>query len=250
MARVAAADYDITNTVYVNYRNSQGVAQPLLTSSTTFTVTEPGEPVPPPPAPNTVVVSIFDTSGRLIRTIVVTTAAEGITVSSAGNGQGGTALAGGAGIRIVLSDGTVVVWDGRDAGGLPVPSGLYTVRVSDSNPDGRETVSTATVAVTRPYERVIEAGVVVPNPADEAVWIGFRLADTTGRVEIKIYNIAAELVFSVDAPGTARSYRWDLRNRQGSRVAAGLYVVVVEAAGAMGGRKDRMIMKLAVEDGR
>jgi hypothetical protein len=97
---------------------------------------------------------------------------------------------------------------------------------------------------------VIETATMVPNPADEAAWVSFRLADTTGAVDLKIYNVAGELVFKGELPGTARSYRWDLRNRSGTRVAAGLYVIVLEATDATGVRKDRMIMKLAVQDKR
>jgi flagellar hook assembly protein FlgD len=196
------------------------------------------------------VVSIFDTSGRLIRTLAVAATAEGVTLSSVGDGSGHASLAAGAGVAIVLSDGTRIVWDGRDDAGRPVPNGLYTVRLSDPLPDGRERVTTATIAVTRPYEHVIETAVMVPNPADEVAWLSFRLADATGSVDVKIYNVAGELVFKGAAPGTARSYRWDLRNRSGTRVAAGLYVVVVEAADSTGTAKDRAILKLAVEGGR
>ncbi|MEK7474569.1 MAG: FlgD immunoglobulin-like domain containing protein [Candidatus Coatesbacteria bacterium] len=251
LAALAGASYDITNTAYVNCRNSAGVAQPPVSSSTSFTVTDGTIVVPPPPLPaNAVVVSIFDTSGRLIRTLAVEATDEGVTLRSVGDGSGHASLAAGAGVAIVLSDGTRILWDGRDGSGIPVPNGLYTVRLSDVRPDGREVVSTATVAVTRPYERVIETAVMVPNPADEVAWISFRLADATGTVDVRIYNVAGELVAKGSAPGTARSYRWDLRNRSGTRVTPGLYVVVLEATDSTGVRKDRAIMKLAVERGR
>jgi len=249
LAPGTAAGYDITNTAYVNYTNSLGVAQPTQSSSTSFTVTEPSIVVPPGPS-NPVVVSIFDSSGRLVRALTAVATAEPVTLGSVGDGAGRASLANGAAVVIVLSDGTRIAWDGRDARGSPVPTGIYTVRLSDSMPDGREEISTATIAVTRPFERVIEAATMVPNPADEAAWLSFRLADTSGTVDVRIYNVAGELVFKAALPGIARSYRWDLRNRSGTRVAAGLYVVVVEAADSTRTRKDRAILKLAVEGGR
>jgi flagellar hook assembly protein FlgD len=68
----------------------------------------------------------------------------------------------------------------------------------------------------------------------------------SSEVEVRIYNIAGELVHRGSASGMARSYRWDLRNRSGTMVTSGLYVVVLEANDPARGAKDRAIMKLAV----
>jgi flagellar hook assembly protein FlgD len=171
--------------------------------------------------------------------------AEVVTLLAAGDGTG-TAELGAAGLEIVLSDGTRLRWDGRDAGGALVPNGSYIVRVTSRLPDGRERVSSAVVAVSRAYVRVIEEGVLVPNPAAEAVWISYRLADAAANLEVRIYTVAGELVYKGNSPGTARSFRWDLRNRNGERVADGLYVIELRATDPATGLPDRRILKLAV----
>ena len=107
-------------------------------------------------------------------------------------------------------------------------------------------VSTASFAYARPYRDVIEAATLVPNPATESVWLSYRLATTAATIDVRIFNVSGELVFKGAAPGTARSYRWDLRNADGRRVTDGLYVVVLEAVDPVTLARDRRVLKLAV----
>ncbi len=205
----------------------------------------PGTVVTPPPppvgGPIRLVVTVFDASGRAIRTVVDRMIPAVVTLAAV-EADPGTPGA----ITFILSDGTRLAWDGRDAGGAPVPNGMYTVRVTDRLPDGRESVSTASFAYTRPFQDVIEVATLVPNPATESVWLSYRLASTAATVDIRIYNVAGELVFKGWTPGTARQYRWDLRNAAGERVADGMYVVVLEATDPLTLARDRQVLKLAV----
>lgn len=98
----------------------------------------------------------------------------------------------------------------------------------------------------RPYEKIIEYAILVPNPANEVVWISYRLAATFGDVKVRIYAVSGEHIYTGSAPGTMTSFKWDLRNSRGTRVAQGLYVVVLEAGDSWTGKRDRTILKLAV----
>ena len=204
-------------------------------------------PPPPPPAggPIRLVVTVYDVSGRAVRTVTDRMVAANVSLAAVEAGGGAAAATPGA-IVFVLSDGTRLVWDGREEGGAPVPNGMYTVRVTDRQPDGRELVTTASFAYARPFQDVIEAAMLVPNPATETVWLSYRLASTAATVDIRIYNVAGELVFRGRASGTTRSYPWDLRNAAGQRVTDGLYVVVLEATDPLTLSRDRQVLKLAV----
>ncbi|MBU0702003.1 T9SS type A sorting domain-containing protein [bacterium] len=77
-----------------------------------------------------------------------------------------------------------------------------------------------------------------PNPFQTGVWFPYELAESSA-IEIKIYNIAGELVQRLE-PGmqSAGSYvtndkavYWDGRNQSGERVANGIYVYMFRAGG-------------------
>ncbi len=193
------------------------------------------------------ILSLYDSSGRLVITVLDSMIAAPVGILSVGEGERNLALARGASLSIVLSDGTVVKWDGRDEMGNPVANGIYTVKAVSILPDGRISQATLSFSLTREFEKLIESALLAPNPAKDVAWVGFKLASTLGEVEVKIYTVAGEMVYSAKLPGTAASFKWDLRNAQGSRVGAGLYLVVIEAFDSWSGKHDRRILKLAVE---
>jgi hypothetical protein len=67
-------------------------------------------------------------------------------------------------------------------------------------------------------------------------------------VDVKVYDVAGELVYRGEAEGTAVAFRWDLRNRSGDRVAPGLYLVVLDVHDLLNGGRERVIRKLAVQN--
>jgi hypothetical protein len=112
---------------------------------------------------------------------------------------------------------------------------------------GAQQVTTATFTLARAYGTLITSAQLVPNPADEVAWIAFSLASTSATVTVKVYDVAGVLVHTGTAPGTARSYRWPLKNQLGTAVAEGMYAVVLEAYDPVTGDRQREIRKLAVE---
>ena len=123
---------------------------------------------------------------------------------------------------------------------------MYTVRSICTQSDGRQLVATVTFTLSRPYEKVIEYAVLVPNPANEVMWISYRLAVTFGDVKVRIYTVSGEHIYTGSVPGTMTSFKWDLRDSRGTRVAQGLYFVVLEAGDPWTGKRDRTMLKLAV----
>ena len=236
----------VANSAMATFTDQGGKAAPPVPATVTVTVNpKEGQPV----KDVRVVVSVYDSTGRLVRVISTFQAAQA---------EGGITLADGSGIArpgdgepvlFRVSEGTVVPWDGRDSGGALAPNGAYTIRAVSTMPDGREKQAWATFTLFRPYKSLIVAALLVPNPASSVAWVGFSLASTTATVRVKVYNVAGELLLEGTLPGTARFFKWDLRNRQGSRVADGLYVIALEAEDSATGRRDRKMLKLAVGGG-
>ena len=73
--------------------------------------------------------------------------------------------------------------------------------------------------------------IVFPNPyrpgsggAYDASNITFR--NLTQKVKIRIFNIAAELVKTIDYDGQTGQLAWDARNDDGQKVASGVYIYI------------------------
>jgi uncharacterized repeat protein (TIGR01451 family) len=194
------------------------------------------------------IVEVFDVTGRLVRTLADRRVYAAAGVASVGNGSGAVRIDTASPAVIMLTDGTRLTWDGLDSTGMRLPNGIYVVRATAEYPDGRRAVATNTFTLARAYERLVESVILVPNPAAEAAWISLGLASSLSTVEVRIYNVAGELVFKGSIPGTARSWRWDLRNGRGYKVASGLYVIALDVRDEMTGARERVIRKLAVSD--
>ena len=77
-----------------------------------------------------------------------------------------------------------------------------------------------------------------PNPFNSSTWISYRLADP-GPVRLTIYNALGQPVRTlVDQFHVAGEYRvsWDARDRQGSAVAAGVYITRLQYPGGVQSR--------------
>ncbi|MGH2569648.1 MAG: peptide-N-glycosidase F-related protein [bacterium] len=85
--------------------------------------------------------------------------------------------------------------------------------------------------VARPAGLVLEQN--VPNPAVHTTLIGYSI-DRPGPVRLLVYDASGRLVREVqrgNTPAGEHSYRWDGRDAEGRRVAAGTFFYVVEAGG-------------------
>ena len=240
------ASFGAANEAMALYKDFSGTPAPPVRATVTVTVNPKGGQ---PARDVQVVVSVYDSTGRLVRVVGSLMAAQAAGGISLADGSGIAKPGDGEAIVFRLSDGTVLRWDGFDSGGALAPNGAYTVRVVSRIPGGQEKTAWATFTLFRPYKSLIVTALLVPNPASSVAWVAFSLASTTATVRVKVYTVAGELLLEGELPGTARAFRWDLRNRQGSRVSDGLYVIVLEAEDRAMGRRDRRILKLAVGGG-
>jgi hypothetical protein len=78
-----------------------------------------------------------------------------------------------------------------------------------------------------------------PNPAWGKTRIGFTLAQP-GYASVKIYNLAGQLIktlVSGHCPAGSNDAVWDIKDQQGQKVAAGVYVYRLEASGISESRR-------------
>ena len=112
-----------------------------------------------------------------------------------------------------------MLWDGRDADGDIVDSGLYTIAVES----GGRTISEA-VGVVTGEARMEES---FPNPFNPSTVVPFHVA-AAGRVRLLIYNAYGQRIRTlVDGVREAGLYRvvWDGTDDDAVEVSSGLYFV-------------------------
>lgn len=92
-----------------------------------------------------------------------------------------------------------------------------------------------------------------PNPAKSgSTTIRYRCGYSDPEAEIKIYNIAGELVRKVgdseitDASENIYEFLWDCKNSSGKDVASGIYIYIVEVKEKSSGETKKVIKRMAV----
>ena len=192
-------------------------------------------------------VVVTDKSGRVVKVLADRMTVSSVDAVTVADGSEYLSMKVGDSVSIKLSDGTVVFWDAKTAGGAPVPNGFYTITVTSVLPGGQVKKAAETFALVREYEELIISARFVPNPAREGVWLSFSLASPLADMTVRIYNVAGELVWKTGVTGASASFKWDLKNRQGVRVVPGLYIAALDARDPATGMKSRKLLRLAVE---
>ena len=118
-----------------------------------------------------------------------------------------------------------VLWSGRDLNGRVLANGEYLVEISLQN--GSETsVISDTITVLNSLHPPDDDIQLNPNPIVGNAPLDIRVqAGASGGV-IRVFTVSGELVARFRFLGDNAS--WDLRDRQGSLVTAGLYLVLAE----------------------
>lgn len=194
-------------------------------------------------------ISIYSSSGELVRRIeqgyvpgteVTLDTPDVIYISGANNA-----------IDIKLGAAGTVQWDGKNSLGVLVNSGIYEVSMELKESTGFTLRSSKTVTVLNENQGPAVSGVkIYPNPvvAYEDDGKTIRVAWTaagTGKITIRIYNVAAELVAKIEARIEDLFADWDMTAADGARLSAGFYVAEVEAV-TTGGKVERYAAKLAL----
>lgn len=179
-------------------------------------------------------INIYNSAGELVRRLQVNNVAN-TNVSLAVDdviqvGKNSPA------INIEYAPGAGIAWDGLNSGGRTVDSGVYEIQVEIKTEQGFQVMASKSVTILNAGSSGIITDVkIYPNPAiitDGTAGAGVTikwLTASQGQADIKIYNMAGEMVKSITAsvgagmPGIV----WDLKSSGGEEVSSGLYVVVI-----------------------
>ena len=197
-----------------------------------------------------VTVNIYNEAGEIVRHLDAVmadavTLANGVNLSSETFSPSYQAGAGST-LTVTLSNGTTMVWDGRNDSGQIVPSGQYFLEVQSN--DGQGGSSTVTKQVTVFHHGLNLEGtpvVVYPNPDSQRVnGTAIQFAGSPGlSLKVNIYTIAGELVqegiTGAQGSGTAT---WDFA---GKTIASGLYLADIEITDSQGGFQ-RQVTKIVI----
>jgi len=136
-------------------------------------------------------------------------------------------------VSVNLSNGTVVVWDGKGDSGSIVSQGQYYVEVHSNDGQGGDTIITQKVAVMGDQAHK-GVGVVTarPNVLGKTTTTTNFVSDATmtETLHVKIYTIAGELVEEVTGATGANSVGWDC-----AKLASGMYLAMVDLTDVNGG---------------
>jgi flagellar hook assembly protein FlgD len=150
---------------------------------------------------------------------------------------------------IKLGDAGAMQWDGKNSLGSLVSSGIYEISVEVKERNGYVVHSTKTITVLNESSGPIMSGVkFYPNPAVADATYVMRLAWTAaapGKVVIRIYNMAGELVTRMESRMENLFADWDMSSQGGERLAPGFYAAVIDAV-STSGEKQRTAIKLAI----
>jgi len=139
-----------------------------------------------------------------------------------------------------------VVWNGTNAAGQQVASGTYTVQVTRQYPGKSPVTNNEQVTVlAAPKSGWLDTASVAPNPVrggDGTVRFSAPGLPLGGHWQLRVYNLAGELIFENWSSNGVKIMVWDLWKRPAS---SGVYVVQFSAVGA-DGRGEQAVRKLAV----
>jgi hypothetical protein len=194
-------------------------------------------------------ISIYNSAGELVRRLekpVAPASAVKMDIGDVlyiGNDSGG--------IKLNYTDSEFFDWDGRNALGRPVSSGIYEIALKAKAADGTIIEISRTVTIMSGEQANAPGDIkIYPNPCvvgeNGPTGVTFAWSSPApGTVNIKIYNIGGELVRVIKADMAAGSAVWDLKTPAGSNVNSGLFITVVEGISANGSRRVKTA-KLAI----
>jgi len=168
-------------------------------------------------------------------------------------------------------------WDGKRTGtGQIVNNGVYMVQVTSMDEAGSRVTVTGAISVSHGKLDLISAVKAVPNPVLRAtlandeysrIWVRYDVpSDMLKKVEVKVYNLAGELVVKMDvtdqaggadplgrkpnancpaASGACGTFWWNGKNKDNTLVVPGMYIVVIEASD--GANVQREVVKIALQ---
>jgi flagellar hook assembly protein FlgD len=143
----------------------------------------------------------------------------------------------------IIYNGQTILWDGTNDFGTIVGNGVYTVQIVNVNTKGYKIVAASNLTVLHNGYEILSNIRIIPNPIDLAQYriLTIRYDAMAGtRIKAKLYNIAGELIKTLEPAAGALEIRWNIMEFD-KPLPAGVYVVVIEA------RSNNGMTKNAVE---
>jgi len=141
-------------------------------------------------------------------------------------------------IEIEYGNGAYMEWDGKNSEGRLVDSGIYELQIEVKTKEGYSVMATKTVTILKGKEDNILGDVkICPNPFDNKRGSTIRIEWTNiekGEVNIKIYNIAGELIKKISGKKEKGSVSWNITTPEGKKVTSGIYLVIIEGKDTQG----------------
>jgi flagellar hook assembly protein FlgD len=200
---------------------------------------------------------VFNSAGEIVKVLPVNgitdfgsndiTVSPGVFSPGDPSGPGGTLST-----ADITYMGTTIKWDGTNENGTIVGNGAYTIQLVGIDSNGAKTIASTDITVLHSGFNVISNVKIIPNPVDASksgvVTIKYDVMKNTD-VQIKIYNIAAELVRKLRDNTGAGQIQMDIDGGGADRLASGIYVMVIYARTDTGMTKT-MIVKLSIVHGK
>jgi hypothetical protein len=191
---------------------------------------------------NFATVQVFNSAGELVwsqKEPMAATAAAQLLLSS----RELLPTVSGSGLKITYGSGGAdfTYWNGLNSLGLAVASGTYMIEVTQVAGGGAKKIYTDSVTVLQPNDQVFDSVVASANPVPAgARQVTFALLGAAGVTQAtgSVFSLAGESVGNFNGGSTLN---WQIP--QG--LAAGIYLVRVEASNALGHRRSA-VMKIAL----
>lgn len=184
-------------------------------------------------------ISIYNSGGELIQRIQQPPVASGMLKLSLDDiysiGTPGDI------VSISYGAGNTYYWDGKNAQGELVGSGVYEIQVEAFFINSESvTVSKSVSILNGSSNNLINGQKAYPNPfvmatasSNPNAAIAWQPGGV-GTMNIRIYNTAGELVKVITTALESGSAVWDVSSAQGTPAASGLYIIVLEAKSKSG----------------
>jgi flagellar hook assembly protein FlgD len=197
-------------------------------------------------------VDIYNSAGELIKNLDSFTG-DAVTLASAVNLSSSTvapSYQGGvnSAVTVTLTDGTTLVWNGRDDSGQIVTSGQYFLVVTSNDGQGGDSTVTKDIHVFHNGLSLLGSPVIVyPNPDSMRVngsQVNFLVnSPNPMTLKINIYTIAGEKVDHIDGQPGENPVVWDFSGRG---LASGVYLADIEIYDSMGAMQRQITKVLLV----
>lgn len=197
--------------------------------------------------------SIYNSAGETVRHFEVEPQPDEIvSLSVADVSRAGHS---GQGVSIEYAPGKFINWDGTGTNGVLVAGGVYEIKLEQQFEDGHRTMLSKSITILIERKMALAEDLkAAPNPILPGGSSGERVefswaSPYSGRMEIKIYNNAGELIRELNAGLAEGSIRWDLRTAGGHLVSSGVYPVIAIAVKDTGEKEKRVIKSVVIRRG-